>query len=135
MTSIKETIKKLFPQIEPLSTGSYHYASPPDAEFPYRMHLRVEPDGNGLMIVNASTVLHLNQTAAEYAYHYIMDHDDDETAKTIASRYPITRKQAEMDYAAFKEHIQHSINRWAIQNKRVKAWLRSVVISFKNPCQ
>ena len=105
MTSIKETIKKLFPQIEPLSTGSYHYASPPDAEFPYRMHLRVEPDGNGLLIVNASTVLHLNQTAAEYAYHYIMDHDDDETAKTIASRYPITRKQAEMDYAAFKEKV------------------------------
>ena len=31
-----------------------------------RVHLRIEPDGRGLLLINASHVIHLNQTATEY---------------------------------------------------------------------
>ena len=43
---------------QPLQAGIYHYQSPPEGEQPYRLHLRLEPDGKGILIVNASTVLH-----------------------------------------------------------------------------
>lgn len=105
MTSIKKAIKNLFTKVEPLHPGAYHYSSPPEAEHPYRLHLRVEPDGTGLMIVNASTILHLNQTAVEYAYHYVMDHSNEEIAETMASRYPITKKQALIDFSDFKHRV------------------------------
>ena len=77
MTSIREAIRRRFTPQEPLPSGIFHYQAPPDAEYHYRFHLRLEPDGNGLLIINASTVLHLNQTAAEYAYHLVNETPED----------------------------------------------------------
>jgi organic radical activating enzyme len=65
----------------------------------------LEKDGDGILIVNASTVLHLNETAAEYAYHLVNCTPEDQVAKTIASRYRINRSQAMQDYLEFKENI------------------------------
>ena len=45
---------------------------------PYRIHLRLQRDGSGVLIVNAATVLHLNPTAAEYAYHFIKGSDPED---------------------------------------------------------
>ncbi|MFO7624726.1 MAG: hypothetical protein R6V73_10270, partial [Anaerolineales bacterium] len=71
MTSIRENIRRLFEPSQPLPPGTYHYQAPPEDPDDYRLHLRLEPDGTGLLIINASTVLHLNQTAAEYAYYLV----------------------------------------------------------------
>jgi hypothetical protein len=59
-----------FAKIQPLPVGTYHMQSLQD-EKPYRLHLRLRENGSGILIVNASTVLHLNPTATEYAYHFI----------------------------------------------------------------
>ena len=64
-------IDRLFSPVQPLPAGTFPYQSPPDAPVPYRLHLRLQPNGEGMLIVNASTMLHLNQTAAEYAYHLV----------------------------------------------------------------
>ena len=105
MTSIREAVRRLFTQKEPLPAGVYHYQAPPDAEFPYRLHLRLEPDGDGVLIVNASTVLHLNQTAAEYAYHLVQGTADEQAAREIAARYQVSTKQALGDFQDLKKRL------------------------------
>lgn len=97
--------EKLFNRAVPLPAGVYHYASPPDAEKPYRYHLRLEPTGDGIMILNASTVLHLNRTAAEYAYHLVNEHTPDETLKAMVPRYNIPPETIKEDFKQFAENL------------------------------
>lgn len=88
-----------------LEPGLYSYTAPPSHPFNYRLHLRVEPGGEAILVVNASTVLHLNQTAAEYAYHFVSLTPPEDVAETIAQRYRVSKGQAAKDYAAFAEKI------------------------------
>jgi hypothetical protein len=105
MTSIREAIRRRFSPFQQLPPGIYHYQAPADAEFPYRMHLRLETDGRGLLIVNASTVLHLNQTAAEYAYHLIQGTADEDVAKEMTKRYQVSQNQALQDFKDLTSRI------------------------------
>ncbi len=98
MSKIIESVRRLFTPVTPLSPGIYHYQAPPDAPIPYRLHLRLEPDGSGLLIVNASTILHLNQTAAEFAYHLIKQTPEDQMVHEISGRYRVSREQARQDF-------------------------------------
>ena len=97
---------KIFKPINPIPSGMYHFQSPQDAPNPYRMHLRVEPDGQGLLVINASTILHLNQTAAEYAYYFIQRKEPSEVGRIMRSRYKIDASQAARDY----ENLSGQVN-------------------------
>ena len=105
MTSLREAVRRMFTQTQPLPTGSYHFQAPPDSGVPYRLHLRLEPNGLGLLVINASTVLHLNQTAAEYAYHLVQCTPAEEAARQIANRYRIGRPNALQDFRDFSNRI------------------------------
>ena len=94
-----------FSKVEPLPTGTYHLQAMYD-EKPHRLHLRLQNDGSGLLIVNASTVLQLNPTAAEYAFHYMKGTLVEEAAKQIAARYRVNRETALQDYKDFADRIQ-----------------------------
>ena len=72
-----------FAKVQPLPEGVYHKQDMQDDE-PYRVHLRLKPDGSGIFILNASTVLQLNATAAEYAYHFIRGTEPEEVVNQIA---------------------------------------------------
>jgi len=106
MTSIRESIRRRFTPHQPLPTGIYHYQAPPDDPNNYRLHLRLDPDGAGILIVNASTILHLNQTASEYAYHLIHRTPLDQVSAQISTRYHITPQQAQADYIDFVDRIE-----------------------------
>ena len=106
MSNIIESINRLLTPVKPLPSGIYHYQAPPGAALPYRLHLRLEPDGNGILIVNASTILHLNQTASEYAYHMIIQTSEDKMLREITGRYRVKRQQALQDYQMLRERIQ-----------------------------
>jgi organic radical activating enzyme len=110
MTSIRETIRRYFSPVGPLPAGVYAYQAPPGAPLPYRLHLRLEPEGDGVLIVNASTILHLNPTAAEYAYHLVQGRPDEETARLLSSRYRVSRPQALQDFRDFKDRLQTLID-------------------------
>lgn len=110
MSILNDIKERFFTRHQPVQPGVYHYQSPPDAEFPYRLHLRVENSGSGLLILNASTVMHLNQTAAEYAYHLIRETPDEEIARQISRRYRIQYEQALQDYRDFQESLQTLID-------------------------
>jgi hypothetical protein len=105
MNKLFQSIKDLFRGPELLPAGVYHYQTPSSAEMQYRLHLRVSPNGEGLLIINASTILHLNQTATEYAYHIIRETPTEETAQLIARRYQIDRHEARRDFIEITQKI------------------------------
>ena len=102
-------VTRLFSKVEPLPEGVYHIQAVQD-EKPYRLHLRLNANGSGMLVVNASTVLHLNPSAAEYAYHFVKGTEPAEAAKQIASRYRIDKKTALSDYADFSDRIHTLIS-------------------------
>jgi len=105
MTSIREAIRRRFAPAKPIEPGIYHYQSPPYSDHQYRLHLRIERDGSGILLVDASTILHLNQTAAEYAYHFVNETPIENAIKTMIRRYDISAERLENDYKDFKERI------------------------------
>ena len=72
--------------------------------------MRLEADGNGILIVNAATVLHLNQTAAEFAYHLVNETVEEAIVRQVAARYQISKDQVVADFADFKDRIFTLVN-------------------------
>lgn len=98
-----------FTKVEPLPVGTHHLQAAQD-EKPYRIHLRLKKDGSGILILNASTVLQLNPTAAEYAFHFIKGAAPEEAAKQVSARYRVNKKMALEDYNNFTDQIQTLIS-------------------------
>lgn len=103
--SIFSRLVERFTPVKPLPAGVHHFQSTAEDEKPFRLHLRLQKDGSGILILNASTVLQLNATAAEYAYHLIRGTESTEVAKAVAARYRISKSQALADYGDFMERI------------------------------
>jgi organic radical activating enzyme len=110
MTNILEEVRDWFAPVHPLPTGLYHYISPADDARNYRLHLRIEADGSGILIVNASTILHLNPTAAELAYYIVQNLPPEEAARKLTKRYHVTKDQALEDYQNLVDRIQTLVN-------------------------
>lgn len=102
-------LTQMFAKSAPLPVGTHHMQSTEDDK-PYRLHLRLNADGSGLLILNASTVMQLNPTAAEYAFHFIKGTDPEEAAKQVSKRYRVNRKTALADFANFAEQIHTLIS-------------------------
>ena len=91
---------------QPLPPGLHAYERRDGVGGRVRLHLRVEPDGHGLLVINASRVLHLNQTAVEYA-RLILEGVPEETAvRTIRRRYRVDAPTARADYRRLQERIE-----------------------------
>lgn len=105
MTNILDSIRSLLRPIEPIPPGLYSFYAPQDDPRNYRLHLRIEKDGSGIMIVNASTVLHLNETAAEYAYYLVKNVPAEKAAMKMAERYRVEPERAFQDYRNLGERI------------------------------
>jgi len=94
-----------FSNVKSLPEGMHQMQGALEDEKPYRLHLRLRKDGSGTLVVNASTILHLNPTAAEYAYHFIKGTPPEEAAKEISKRYRISKGIALEDYQDFVGRI------------------------------
>jgi radical SAM protein with 4Fe4S-binding SPASM domain len=103
--TILRRIKSFFEPHRPLQPGIYHYQTPPNAAQQFRLHLRVEPDGRGVLLINAAKVLHLNQTAAEYAKLIMEETSPEQAEAEIARRYHVSRATARADYEQLRETI------------------------------
>ena len=104
-----DVLRRLFPPPPTLPVvppGMYHRMTAAPLGSPYRLHLRVDGDGRGLLIVNASTVLHLNQTATAYAWHLLHGTDDEQAAQWVAQRFRITRGRARRDGRLIRDQIE-----------------------------
>ena len=103
--SILNWLKNWLADEKPLAKGMYQYRTAPDAEERFRLHLRVEEDGFGTLVINAAKVLHLNQTATEMAKLIVDDLPPEEAVRAIARRYQVSHKQALDDYTDLHEKI------------------------------
>lgn len=106
MNNIFNSITQLFKPAKPIPAGVYHFQSPTTAENQYRLHLRVAADGEGLLIINASTILHLNQSATEYAYHFVKETPPEEVVRLMTNRYEINRNDARLDFIDLKQKVR-----------------------------
>lgn len=107
---IQDAFDNFLSPVKPVPVGSYQYQGTQDSQVPFRLNLRVEPNGEGILILNASTVLHLNRTAAEFAYHLIQQTPIDQTALTISERYDISVEDARKDIEDFIARLDTLIN-------------------------
>ena len=110
MTTLGEFIQEQFHSVRPLAAETHHFQSAP-GQPPTSLHLRLEPDGSGVLIVNATNVLHLNPTAAEFAYHMVKGSPPEKAARDIAHRYRTSRATAQKDYIDFRDSLQTMISR------------------------
>jgi radical SAM protein with 4Fe4S-binding SPASM domain len=62
------------------------------------LQLRIEPDGRGVMVINANTVLHLNETASAFAYYFMQGMPQSHVLKKIRSMYRVNAAKAKADY-------------------------------------
>jgi MoaA/NifB/PqqE/SkfB family radical SAM enzyme len=101
-------IKRFFTWAKPLKQGVFHYRSGGVLEG-HRIHLRIESNGSGVLIIDADKILYLNQTAAEILKG-LLDGMDEETVVTmIMERYRIDVNTVREDVDALK----HMIKRFA----------------------
>src|SRR6266487_2607443 len=82
------TLNKTSRSLETLDSGTkiYHYVRENDHE-KSRIHLRIDPDGTGTLIVNANRVMHLNPTAALMAYLILEGKREQEIIQSLRHQY------------------------------------------------
>jgi hypothetical protein len=56
MKNLKNIRDRFFPAPRRLPSGFHPFQSPPEVNPPYRLHLRLEDDGTGVLVINARTV-------------------------------------------------------------------------------
>ncbi len=105
MMGIFGKVKDYYAKKRPLERGFHTCRGTMPDGTTYRMHLRVEGDGSGILVLNAAKVLHLNQTGVEYVKLMIDGNDDAGVARAMASRYRVGKKRAAADFQEFKEKV------------------------------
>jgi radical SAM protein with 4Fe4S-binding SPASM domain len=90
------------------SPGTYHFLRANDDE-KTRIHLRIEVDGRGLLLVNAAKIYHLNPTATAMAYQALQQKSNSETIAQLTHSFHVSRAQAEGDYLSFLRQFEELI--------------------------
>jgi len=74
-----------------------------------RVHLRLDPDGHGTLIVNANRVMHLNPTAALMAYLILEKTPEAAAIKLVRKKYQVSPDQARNDYHAMDSQLSELV--------------------------
>ncbi len=106
-TDISQFLNHQSPIVNP-KLGLYHYTRESESE-KSRIHLRIDEDGSGTLIVNANRVMHLNPTAALMAYLILEGRKDQEIIQTIRHQYRVSLHQASADLSTFNLQFDNLI--------------------------
>jgi radical SAM protein with 4Fe4S-binding SPASM domain len=88
--------------------GLYHFDYQENGERS-RVHLRIDPDGSGLLLVNASRIMHLNPTATVMA-NFLLQKIPQETAlKSLSKSFDVPKNQLADDYTKIAEQLHELI--------------------------
>jgi len=88
--------------------GLHHYLRQEGGERS-RIHLRIDPDGSGLLIVNANRVMHLNPSATTMAYLALENSPLQLALRTLTTTYRVPKNQALNDYTNFTNQLDELI--------------------------
>lgn len=90
------------------SPGLYQYRQE-DATSKNRIHLRLDSDGYGTLIINANRILHLNPTAALMAYYILEKTPTENAIHTLRRYYRVGLHQVQNDMALVRAQIDEII--------------------------
>ncbi|MDF1520235.1 MAG: radical SAM protein [Brevefilum sp.] len=102
-------IKNLFRGTNLPQSGLYHYPRE-EQDGKTRIHLRIDPDGSGLLIINANRVVHLNPSAAFMAYLHLEGNDPLQIGKALQKQFRVTAAQAQQDYMDFSLQMEEILD-------------------------
>ena len=89
--------------------GVYHFARITPSERA-RVHLRVDSDGSGTLIVNANRIFHFNPSATEMAYFVLNQTQPSAVLSALTHKYAVSRSHAEADYQGFSTQLDQLIS-------------------------
>ncbi len=96
---------KVFPRIlgwaqgspvEKPKQGLYHYTYAKDIE-KSRIHLRIEQDGSGVVMINADRILHVNPTAMWITKLHLEQHSAQEICVMLSAAFGIKKREVQQD--------------------------------------
>ena len=88
--------------------GLYAFARAVNGE-KSRIHLRIDADHSGILLVNASRVLHLNPSAATMAYLSLSDVPTPQAVGTIQRLFRVRKEQVQNDYQQFANQLDELV--------------------------
>ncbi len=94
---------------KPLAWGLHHYLRE-SGDSKKRIHLRIENDGSGVLIINASRMYHFNPSATLMARMLLEERPDADILRHLGVVFDVKRSQAESDYQDFKNKFQRIIS-------------------------
>ncbi len=86
------------------ASGIYHFANQQE-DSKNRIHLRVESDGNGLLMVNAARAYHLNPSASAMAFWYLNGQTEPQMTHALKRNFQVSSSQASSDISEFINQI------------------------------
>lgn len=98
-------IPNIFSKSSLPQTGIYHYRREKEDD-KTRLHLRIDPDGRGLLIVNANQVVHLNPSAAQMAYFHLEGFTAKQVGQTMKHNFDVKSAQAQSDFNDFTYQLE-----------------------------
>ncbi len=107
-----KSLKSLFGNLKgsisvsaPPDPGIYHYQRE-EPEGKSRIHLRIDPNGSGLLIINANRVIQLNPSAAFMAYLHLEEITFKEAVRAFRKQYRVKKSLAQEDYLIFSLNLE-----------------------------
>lgn len=94
---------------KPPDAGVHHYLHQDESQ-KARLHLKVEQDGHGYLLINASKIFHLNPTAVYMAYLYLEKVSAEQAVQGLVKNYAVDAVEAQHDFAAFSEQMIGILN-------------------------
>ncbi len=70
-----------------------------------RLHLRIESDQSGTLLINASRIFHFNPSAALMAYLALSKIPENQAIGWLTRTFQVSRQQAAQDYLSFIEQL------------------------------
>lgn len=116
MVSISKTITNVTDRMRSLfsrngsypDAGLYHYRIEQAGGYS-RVHLRLNPDLTGCLVIDAAQMIHLNSTAALIAYHHLNGLTESKIINKVCNVFAIDPKEIAFEVNQTIHHIQELI--------------------------
>jgi len=112
MTLLASRVRNLFkknPVFEIPNTGVYHFVKNNNGNSS-RLHLRIDADGSGILLVNANQIFHLNPSAALFTYFHLKDVPIGDSVTAIKNQFDVRDVDITHDMANTQQLIDQLIN-------------------------
>lgn len=108
-------LKNTFKPAQKVKPGAYSGICYTRQNLPYKLLLKVDEAGMGRLVVNASTILFLNQTSTEYIFHFIHGKYGEDVVGFMQSKYRAGKEEVLADYERLVDAIEALLTKEDVQ--------------------